>query len=33
MVILDLENIDLLENINETVEDVLPRLNINRIIF
>lgn len=30
MVILDLKNIDLCENINKTV---LPRLNIDRIIF
>lgn len=33
MVILDLKNIALRENINKTVEDALPRLNIDRIIF
>lgn len=33
MVILDLKNIDLRENINKTVEDVLPILSIDRIIF
>lgn len=33
MVILDLKNIALCENINKTIEDVLPRLNIDRIIF
>lgn len=33
MVILDLKNIDLCESINKTVEDVLARLNIDRIFF
>lgn len=33
MVMLDLKNIDMRENINKPVEDVLPRLNIDRIIF
>lgn len=32
MVMLDLKNTDLREN-NKTIEDVLPRLNIGRIIF
>lgn len=33
MVILDIKNIDWSDNVNETVKDVLPRLNIDRIIF
>lgn len=33
MVILDIKNIDWSDNVNETVEDVLPKLNIDKIIF